>query len=409
MKSQSMSAIGKFMALFAVALALVGVGIPRVHAQSFSVVHNFAGGSDGANPLSGFTTDAAGNFYGTTNAGGAYGAGTVFKMTVSGSEIVLSSFGGTDGANPGASLLLDTTAGDLYGTTNAGGAFGAGTVFKVSVYGGRHQVLYSFNGGTDGGSPQAGLTMDAAGFLYGTTTAGGSSNNGTVFRLGLRPVSGSLPYKVLYSFGSGSDGQVPVAGVTLDATGNLFGTTSAGGTHGFGTVFKLTKPAWSGVNSPWIESTLHNFQDGTDGGVPYAGLVFDQAGNLYGAATEGGQSPNVGGTIFKLTPSQNSWSFTTLYSLPGSGISGTFRNVLMDASGNLYGTTHCDGANNAGTVYKLTPSGGTWTYHSLYVFNGGSDGLYSFSNLVFDANGNLYGSTNEGGSHGAGVIFKVKP
>ena len=410
MKPESISAVVKLMLAFAVALALGAVATPRAHAQTFSVVHNFTGGSDGANPLSGFTIDAAGNLYGTTNAGGASGAGTVFKVTQGGSVIVLHSFtGGMDGANPGASLLLDAAAGDLYGTTNAGGAFGSGTVFKVTQSG-SVIVLYSFTGGKDGASPEAGLAMDAAGFLYGTTTAGGSNGNGTVFRLYLGQSPRFAPYRVLYSFGQGTDGKVPVAGVTLDAAGNLYGTTSAGGTYGYGTVFQLKlKVTPSNSDSGWTESILHNFQNANDGAVPYAGLIFDQSGDLYGAATEGGQGVNVGGTIFKLTPSQSGWTFTVLYSLPGSGISGTFRNIIMDASGSLYATTHCDGANNAGTVYKLTHSGGTWTYNSLYVFTGGSDGLYSFSNLVFDTNGNLYGTTNQGGANGSGVVFKITP
>jgi uncharacterized repeat protein (TIGR03803 family) len=412
MKSESRSAVGKLMLGFAVALALVAVPTPQARALTFSVVHNFTGGNDGANPLSGFTIDGAGNLYGTTNAGGVSGWGTVFKMTQSGSVIVLYSFtGGIDGGNPGASLLLDAATGYLYGTTNAGGAFGVGTVFKVSPYGGKQNVLYSFTGGTDGASPEAGLAIDAAGFLYGTTTAGGAHGYGTVFRLGLHQPPGSA-YKVLYSFGVGTDGEVPVAGVTLDASGNLYGTTSAGGTYGYGTVFQLTPPLTpprpSDLSS-WTERILHNFQYADDGAVPYAGLIFDQSGNLYGAATEGGAGTNGGGTIFKLTRSQSGWTFTVLYRLPGSGISGTFRNLIMDASGRLYGTTHCDGANNAGTVYKLTYLGSTWIYDSLHVFTGGSDGLYSFSNLVFDANGNLYGSTDLGGANGSGVVFKIIP
>jgi len=407
MKPESISAVGKLMLAFAVALALVAVATPRAHAQTFSVVHNFTGGSDGANPLSGFTIDAAGNLYGTTNGGGASGAGTVFKVTQSGSVIVLHSFtGGIDGANPGASLLLDAAAGNLYGTTNAGGAFGSGTVFKVTQSG-SVIVLYSFTGGQDGANPEAGLAMDAAGFLYGTTTAGGWYSNGTVFSLALHRPSG---YKVLYSFRPGTDGKVPVAGVTLDAAGNLYGTTAAGGTYGYGTVFQLKfKVTPSASDSGWTESILHNFQNTNDGAIPYAGLIFDQSGNLYGAATEGGAGTNGGGTIFKLAPSQSGWTFTVLYRLPGSGISGTFRNLIMDGSGSLYATTHCDGANNAGTVYKLTNSGGTWTYNSLYVFTGGSDGRYSFSNLVFDTNGNLYGTTNQGGANGSGVVFKITP
>ena len=296
-------------------------------------------------------------------------------------------------------MIIDA-AGNLYGTTSVGGASNAGTVFKVTGKG-QETVLYSFTGGTDGANPVAALVMDAAGRLYGTTSAGGSKGNGTVFRL----ARGKTGWKeeVLYRFGSGTDGTIPVAGVTLDATGNLYGTASAGGTHGYGTVFQL-KPSKSG----WKENILHDFEGGDDGTVPYAGLIIDQSGNFYGAATGGGTGG--GGTVFKLTPSSGRWKFTVLYSLTGWTISGTFRNLLLDTSGALYGTTHCDGANAAGTVYKLTPSRkGSWTYTSLYVFTGGTDGLFSYSNPVLDKQGNLYGTTNLGGANGFGVVFKVKP
>jgi uncharacterized repeat protein (TIGR03803 family) len=259
-------------------------------------------------------------------------------------------------------------------------------------------VLYSFAGGTDGANPEATLVMDAKGNLYGTTTAGGSDGNGTVFELVKR--SGKWTEKVLYSFGSGTDGATPVAGVTLDAKNHLYGTTSVGGTYGYGTIFELTHST-----SGWIEHTLYNFQNGDDGGTPYAGLILDGKGNLYGAATSGGTG--AGGTIFKLARSKGGWTFSVLYGLTGWSVSGPFRNLMLDASGNLYGTTHCDGANSAGTVYELINSGGTWTYNSLYVFTGGSDGLYSFSNLVFDKHGNLYGTTNQGGANGSGVVFKI--
>jgi len=385
--------------LLALVVGLAIVAIPAAQAQTFSVIHNFTGASDGGNPLAGFTIDAAGNLYGTTNIGGASGAGTVFKVTGKGKEIVLHSFtGGTDGANPEASLVTDA-AGNLYGTTNVGGASGAGTVFKVTGEG-KETVLYSFTGKADGANPEAALIMDGSGNLYGTTAAGGSNGNGTVFKLDKN--GGKWTEQVLYSFGSGTDGTVPVADVTFDATGNLYGTTSAGGTYGYGTIFRL-KPSKSG----WTESVLHSFQNSSDGAVPYAGLIFDKSGNLYGAATEGGTGG--GGTVFKLTLSKSRWRFSVLYSLPGWGISGTYRNLILDASGNIYATTHCDGANNAGTVYKLTHSDGTWTYTSLYVFTGGSDGQFSFSNLVFDNHGNFYGTTKQGGANGYGVIFKVKP
>ena len=394
------SSIGKRFMVFAFLLWLPVVLAPPAPAQTFSVIHNFTGGGDGGNSLAGFAVDAAGNFVGTTSAGGASGAGTVFKVTPRGKEIVLYTFtGGADGANPEAGLLVDAKTGNLYGTTNAGGAYSAGTVFEVTPKG-NETVLYSFTGKTDGANPQAGLVMNATGLLYGTTSAGGSNNNGTVFRLGKK--AGKWTENVLYSFSSGTDGTIPVSAVTFDAAGNLYGTTSAGGSYGYGTVFRLKR-----LKYKWTESILHHFQNASDGAVPYAGLILDQSGNLYGAATEGGTGG--GGTVFELTSSNNTWTFTVLYSLPGWGISGTYRNLLFDASGNIYATTHCDGANNSGTIYELTQSGGSWTYTSLYVFTGGSDGQYSFSNLVFDKLGNLYGTTKQGGADGYGVIFKVKP
>ena len=211
---------------------------------------------------------------------------------------------------------------------------------------------------------------------------------------------------VLYSFGSGTDGTIPFAGVTLDAKGNLYGTTSAGGSTGNGTVFELKRSA-----SGWTEIILHNFELQDDGGTPYAGLVSDPSGNLYGAATQGGvNGTDGGGTVFELSPAGSNWTFTVLYGLYGWNISGTFRDLLFDATtGVIYGTTHCDGAYEAGTVYSLTPSSGSWSYTELYTFTGGTDGLYSFSNLVMDKSGNLYGTTNEGGANGSGVIFKVAP
>jgi uncharacterized repeat protein (TIGR03803 family) len=402
MTSESISAPVKRLLVFAFVLGLAAVATPRTQAQTFSLIHSFTGGSDGGNPLAGFTIDAAGNLYGTTNAGGASGAGTVFKVGTKGKESVLHSFGGArDGANPQASLIMDAT-GNLYGTTNAGGAYGAGTVFRVTPKG-KEAVLYSFAGEPDGSSPQAALVMDASGNLYGTTTAGGSAGNGTVFKLAFpKKQGGKWRERVLYSFGTGADGIVPIAGVTLDKAGRLYGTTSAGGAYGNGAIFEL-KPSKSG----WIETILYNFQNSSDGAVPYAGLIFDQSGNLYGAATGGGTGS--GGTVFELTPSNGIWSFTVLYSLPGWSISGTFRNLLLDASGNLYATTHCDGDYQAGTVYKLTPSHGTWTYTLLYLFTGGSDGLFSYSNLVLDKRGNLFGTTDLGGANGFGVVFKIKP
>jgi uncharacterized repeat protein (TIGR03803 family) len=383
---------------FASALTLVLVALPQANAQTFAVIHSFAG-TDGSGPLSGLVIAKNGTLYGTTSSGGAYGHGAAFKSTQNGAETVLHSFGsGSDGATPEGQLVIDAS-GNFYGTTFAGGTYGVGTVFKMAPAG-MEKLLYTFPGGINGSSPVAGLAVDILGNLYGTTTAGGAYNNGTVFK-----VTSTGQHTVLYSFQNGTDGSDPVGGVTLDALGNLYGTTAAGGTNGYGTVFELTPSG-----STWTESILHNFEMQADGGTPYAGLILDSAGNLYGAATQGGLGSNAGGSLFELSPSAGAWTFDVMYDIPGWGISGAFRNLMFEAAnGVIYGTTHCDGNFSAGTVYQLTNSAGTWTYTLLYTFTGGNDGLYSFSNLVMDKTGHLYGTTNQGGANGQGVIFKIKP
>ncbi len=400
MNSQSTLTRGRLLLVLAIALSFAAA-ITRAQAQEFSVVYNFTGASDGANPLNGFTTDSAGNIYGTASAGGSSNHGVVFKFNSSGETVLYNFNGGSDGSSPQGVLIRDGS-GNLYGTTYYGGSSASGTVYGISAAG-KEEVLYSFTGGADGGNPQAGLVRDSGGNLYGTTTVGGASNNGTVFKLN-RPRAKGQPWteQAIYSFGAVPDGATPVAGVTFDHAGNLYGTTSAGGTYGYGTIFQLVPSA-----SGWTENILHQFQNEADGGVPYAGLVLDKAGNLFGAATEA-NGGNDGGSVFELTPSNGGWNFNLIYTVPGWGISGTFRDVLLDGHGNLYATTHCDGQYDAGTVYKLAPASGTWTYTSLYVFTGASDGLYSFSNLVV-SHGSLYGTTNQGGENGYGVIFKIAP
>ncbi len=385
--------------LFIAALALSLSLSSPARAQSFSVIHNFAG-NDGSGPLAGMAMDANENLYGTAFSGGVYGDGVVFKASRNGEEMVLHNFGhGSDGSTPESSVTINA-AGDLFGTTFAGGASNSGTVFKISPKG-AEVVLYSFAGGADGANPIAGLAMDNLGNLYGTTSTGGISNAGTVFK-----VSPTGKHTVLYSFGQAvNDGSTPVAGVTLDPKGNLYGTTSLAGSSGYGMVFQL-KPS----GAEWTEVILHQFEMQSDGGTPYAGLIFDHAGNLYGAATQGGDGSGGGGTIFELTPAGSGWNFQVLYGLAGWNISGTFRNLLYDSSTRtIYATTHCDGANDSGTVYELTSSGGTWLYTQLYTFTGGSDGLYLFSNLVMDKAGNLYGTAFQGGANAMGDIFQVKP
>jgi len=374
------------------------LAFPRAQAQTFSVIHNFTNTTDGGGPLNGFVMDTSGNLYGTANTGGANNYGLVFTMTTKGVQTVLYNFaGGSDGAYPNGVLLRDKS-GNLYGTTTGGGVSGAGTVFKVTSTG-TESILYSFTGKTDGSAPEGGVAIDGVGNLYGTTTAGGAHGNGAVFKLTLG-TSGKWMERVLYSFGTGTDGATPTAGILLSG-GKIFGTTSAGGTDGYGTVFELTT-----TGAVWTETILHNFANGDDGAVPYAGLIADKLGNFYGTATEGGS--NGGGSIYELSPVSGGYTFSVLYSVPGWGISGAFRDLVLDSKGNLYGTTHCDGTYSSGTVYKLSPSSGSWLYTLLYTFTGGTDGQYVFSNLVIDG-GKLYGTTNQGGSDQYGVVFQVNP
>jgi len=399
MRNNSVAFGGKLAFLLTTAAGLAVLAAPCAEAQTLNVIHAFTGGSDGGNPVNGLTLGSTGEFYGTASAGGASGLGVVLKISAKGNEKVLHSFaGGSDGATPNGGVVEDS-GGAFYGTTTAGGANGAGTVFRLK--GENETVLYSFAGGSDGAVPEAGLTMDKAGNLYGTTSAGGSAGNGTVFELvAPRKKDDAWTETVLYSFGTGTDGAAPVGGVILDSAGNLYGTTSAGGANAEGTVFELSP------GTPWTETILHSFANGDDGATPYAGLISDASGNLYGAATDGGA--NGGGTVFELSPSGGAWNFSVLTSVPGWGISGTFRDLMLDSSGNIWGATHCDGANSAGTLYELTPSNGSWNYNLLYTFTGGDDGLYSISNLVMK-HGKVYGTTIDGGVNGAGVVYEFTP
>jgi uncharacterized repeat protein (TIGR03803 family) len=286
-----------------------------------TVLHSFTGGADGAYPYyAGLVQDAAGNLYGTAREGGAtstcdppYGCGVVFKLTPSGTETVLYSFtGGADGGYPFAALIRDSS-GNLYGTTSAGGRVNrlclrgtCGVVFKLSATG-TETILHSFTRGFDGAEPYAGLTQDAAGNLYGTTSDGGASGLGVVFELvRCSSVAAGYEFKVLHTFTGVVDGAFPIGGLVRDASGGLYGTTSGGGessacgtlSETCGVVFRLSPTG--------TETVLHNFA-GVDGGKPWAGLIQDAAGNLYGTTLVGGPgSSSCGfgtcGVVFKLTP-----------------------------------------------------------------------------------------------------------
>jgi uncharacterized repeat protein (TIGR03803 family) len=410
-------------------LTLPMVLTQSAQAQTFNVIHTFTGGNDGGSPTAGLTLAGAGNLYGSAQDGGEYNYGLVFRLTHKGSGWALTplySFqGGNDGATPEARVIIGPN-GILYGTTTYGGSNyckseGCGTVFNLrppvhalpNVSGGwMETVLYRFSGYSDGASPAgADLAFDQAGDIYGTTQSGANgSNYGIVYEL--TPSYGNWTQSVLYAFMGGNDGSSPYSGVIFDNAGNLYGTTEGGGVNGCaampgcGTVFQLV-PSGSG----WTENILYKFTGANDGGYPLAGLIFDQSGNLYGANSYGGAGG--GGTVFELTPSGGRWTYKLLYSFTGGTRCGPWGTLVMDTSGNLYGTTYCDGANGAGSVFKLTPSGGTWTYTSLHDFTYGSDGGFPISNVVFDANGNLYGTASGGGTgcnnFGCGVVWEITP
>ena len=389
-------------------------------AASERVLHPFDdNGEDGLYPYAGLVFDSAGNLYGTTSKGGAYGVGTVFELTRGAggdwTETVLHSFNdnGKDGTYPYAGLVFDT-AGNLYGTTFLGGTYNGGTVFQLTPKTGggwTEAVLHSFNpAGKDGFNSYASLIVDAAGTFYGTTVDGGAYSGGTVFEL-TRGAGGHWRETVLHNFNPGAaDGSGPYGGLILDKAGDLYGTTSAGGAYDYGTVFKLT-PQAGGV---WREKVVHSFNDdGKDGFNPYAGLTFDALGNLYGTTLYGGIY-NVG-AVFELThKAGEGLTEKVVHSFDdnGSGGDSPYAGVIFDASGNLYGTTFYGGAYGDGMVFELTPksSGGAWTETVLHNFNNnGKDGFNPYAGLIFDADGNLYATALDGGAYTYGAVIVIKP
>lgn len=409
-------------------------------AQTFTVLHAFTGGDDGGVPSAGLAIDRTGKLYGTTFQNGAYGRGTVFRLAPGGSGWIFTSLyeftGGSDGGWPVAKPTV-ASDGTLYGTTLAGGLnssdcpgngySGCGVVFhlqpqpticKAATCPWTEAPVYSFTGGyyhgTDGWNPRAEVVFDRTGALYGTTDSGGAYDAGTVFQL--TNSGGQWSENQLHSFAAGADGSSPTAGVIFDSTGRLYSTTYSGGPScqpaGCGTVFVLTP---SGGH--WMEELVYVFQGGADSAGPWGGVVMDASGNLYGAtlATPSGTC----GIAYELNPSNGSWTFNTIADFPpGNCGYGSFASLVMDAAGNLYGTTYNGGAYGAGAVFKLTPSASGWTYTSLHDFTFGDDGGFPESSLVLDEGGNIYGTASSGGSaggencypnEGCGVVFEITP
>jgi uncharacterized repeat protein (TIGR03803 family) len=413
-------------ATFLASLVLLPLVAFSAQAQTLTVLHAFSG-PDGAFPFAGLTPDGQGNFYGTTSAGGnngcqsQVGCGTVFKLSPSGDNWVFTTLykfhGGGDGWEPFANLVIGP-GNALYGTTNyggdPGGHFGYGTVFELTPPAEEcascpwtHTVLYRFTGGSDGIQPaQTGnLSFDSAGNIYGTAQAGGNFNEtcfdnscGVVYELSLS--ADGWTESVLYSFTGGQDGDAPNGGVVFDH-GNLLGTTTQGAL-GYGAVFELTPSA-----SGWQEHTLHQFNNVSDGAFPTGNLLLDSSGTFYGTT---GALFNAGGTDYELTPSGDGWNFTVLCIQP---FPNDPQGTLTLSNGDLYGVTPDGGSNGFGSVYGLTPGSDGWSLTIIYNFLTQNDPPNApnspNNNVVVDANGNMYSTSNGGGTYQDGVIFEITP
>ncbi len=402
----------------AILLVLTLFTTAAMQAQTFSVIHDFTGGTDGANPLAGVSVGRSGVLYGSAESGGAHGVGTVFKLSQVNSNWVFSPLYEFTGVG-GGSLPLGGVAigpnGALYGTTFGGSVNGPyGTVFEltppptfcrsITCYW-NENVLHTFTG-PDGSGPQTeNLVFDSSGNIYGTTGGGGLYNSGTAFEL--IPSGGGYTESILHSFGNGTDGRDPLAGIVFDTAGNIYGTTERGGTgslqdcHGScGTVYQLMPS-----NGEWVENILVNF-DVTNGETPYGNLIIDGSGNLYGTTASGGE--NGGGVVYKLVPSGGGFTYSMLYSFSSCGSRG---GLAADAAGNFFGVCYSGGANQDGWIFELTNCTQECSVVDLHDFSG-SDGNGPYGSPVLDTNGNLYGTAEYGGTGncgdtGCGVVWEV--
>jgi uncharacterized repeat protein (TIGR03803 family) len=361
--------------------------------QTETPLYSFTGTPDGSNPWGGLVRDSKGNLYGTTNSGGTYGAGTVFEITSAGAEKILYNFtGGSDGGYPQTSLILDNE-GNLYGTTPA-------NVFEVMADG-TEKNLYTFQGSPDGYEPLASLVRDGEGNLYGTTFTGGAYNAGTVFE-----ITASGTEKILYSFTGGADGGYPWGGL-VRAEGVLYGATNGGGT-GYGTVFKLA------ANGK--ETVLHTFTGSPDGNGPEGNVIRDSSGNLYGTTFHGGSQTTTCvfgcGIVYKVSSTGEE---TVFYNFQGGAdAENPTSGLILDSSDNLYGAspyggTGC-GGEGCGVVFTISNAG---VETMLYSVPGGADGANPVAGVVRDSKGNLYGTAFDDGSDncsdGCGIVFKLTP
>jgi uncharacterized repeat protein (TIGR03803 family) len=391
---------------------------PTLQAQgyTFSVLHNFTGTQDGAEPLDGVIIDPTGNLYGTTSTGRpSYGAVYELKEHDGGWTLnVLHGFNEGEGYSP-AGRPFRAADGTLYGTTQyGGGSCNCGIFYHLTppatfprtpLTPWVETILYEFTTPV-GVSPSGDLTFDQQSNVYGTTQGGGSSNGGAVYELTHSGNDWTGSNLASFPVQSGTPA-LPRGGVVFDLSGNLWGTTSEGGQYLYGTVFELIS-----TGSGWAENTIVQFDPSTNGGNAEAGLLLDASGNLYGDTACCGTSGE--GTAFEI--SNSGQNFALLYNFsqgsPNANY-GPYRKLTMDSEGNLYGTTYGGGVNERGSVFKLSPSNRGWTYTSLHDFDG-SDGYWPESTVTIDSHGNLYGTTTHGGTgdcggFGCGVVWELTP
>jgi uncharacterized repeat protein (TIGR03803 family) len=401
--------VKRFVEMFAVVFALALTS----WASTEKVVWNFVGGSDGSGPWSNyFISDANGNLYAATAAGGTYSAGTVFMLSPAGKETVLHEFTGSngDGSAPHGRLAFDAK-GNIYGTTQGGGINGTGTVYKLSPKSGggwTERVIYTFSAtGADGTAPSAGMTIAADGTMYSTTPDGGAFGAGTVFSL--KKASKGWKQTVIQSLNGSSNGGFPYEGLMMDAAGNLYGAAPTGGASGQGVIYRL-----SHTKQGWVDTVLYSFtgQNGDGSGLYWIDLISDTAGNIYGATSFGGT--NGTGTVWELVYSKTdkSYSEKVLYEFGASGSgdgNDPYGGLAMDSKGNLYGTTLNGGSSNLGAFYKLTKQGKTWKETVLHSFVGANDGNEPTGNPYIDATGRLYGMTQSGGKSNLGIVYRLAP
>ncbi len=393
-------------------LAAALIATTSAHAASASVIYSFEGGSDGEYADTDLVMDASGNIYGTTVQGGQHASGTVWELSPNGgsyTHTVLYSFtGSSDGAQPYKGVTVDAQ-GNLLGTTVTGGGGlcegGCGVVYKLTKNGNtwKQSVIYTFAGGGDGSGPGAGLTIDELGNVYGTTPTGGVNGQGTIYELS--PKGQDWKFKVIHAF-TGADGIGGSAGRLTPSNGSFYGTATSGGVSDAGTAYVLTP----NDKGKWKYKVIYQFLGTPGAGFPYGGLTFDATGNAFGTTYYDGA--NDAGSVYELTPRDHGlWKEKLLYSFQNNTDGNSpISTLAADADGNLYGTTSAGGQLNDGTIFRMAQKGRRWIETIQHNFAGApGDGASPYSGMVSDGHGHFFGATTEGGADDEGAIYEFTP